>query len=175
MDNQNFDEATLERLYLRMERRLYNVVYRWVWSRHDAQEIIQETFLRLWDMRARVELNTVEPLTYRIALNLVRKRARRKKLLEWVGLVEHEVVVDARPNMDLMMECEERDQRVRDAVEALPSKYRDVILLCEFSEMTHAEIAAALGIKEGTVASRRHEAKSRLQSALNTWHTTEDV
>lgn len=170
---QRLDERTLEQLYQRLERRLYNVVYRWVWNRHDAQEVVQDTFLRLWAMRARVDMTTVEPLVYRIALNLVRKRARRRKILSWVGLADQYPVTDDRPSAELMLASEERDVHVRAAVESLPVHYRDVILLCEFSEMTYAEIAVALDIKQGTVASRRHEAIARLRAMLKDWHPRE--
>jgi DNA-directed RNA polymerase specialized sigma24 family protein len=62
------DADDLERLYTRLERRLANVVYRWVWSMDEAQEIVQEAFVRLWRMRARVDLRTVEPLVYRMSV-----------------------------------------------------------------------------------------------------------
>ncbi|MEC9397639.1 MAG: sigma-70 family RNA polymerase sigma factor, partial [Myxococcota bacterium] len=86
-DNDNtFDEVALELLYRKLEKPLYNVVYRWVWDGAEARDILQETFLRLWKMQARVRPETVEPLAYKIALNLARKRLRRKKILSWVGL-----------------------------------------------------------------------------------------
>ena len=51
-----------------------NVVYRWVWRAEEAQDIVQEAFVRLWRMRERVDLATVEPLVHRIALNLGAQR-----------------------------------------------------------------------------------------------------
>jgi len=59
-------EDDLERLYARLEKPLCNVVFRWVWNMDDAQD----AFVRLWRMRARVDLATVELLIYKIALNL---------------------------------------------------------------------------------------------------------
>ncbi len=166
------DEAALEQLYQCMERRLYNVAYRWVWNAHDAQELVQETFLRLWKMRTRVEMRTVEPLVYRIALNLARKRARRRKVLRWVGLGEDQVL-DEQDGAESQLVSRQLDAEVREAIERLPDHYREVILMCEFSEMTYAEIASALKIKSGTVASRRHEAISRLRESLKDWNPRE--
>jgi RNA polymerase sigma-70 factor (ECF subfamily) len=63
-----------------------------------------------------------------------------------------------------------RDQerhRVRDAVSSLPEDLRDVVLLCEFSGMSYAEIAGTLSIPEGTVGSRRHRALKLLRSRLS--------
>lgn len=162
------DEVGLERLYVALEKPLYNVVYRWVWDAHEAQEVVQETFLRLWKMRARVKMETVEPLIYKIGVNLASKRRRKRRLLSWVGLEPEQADPSARaPLGDLM--CEERDVAVRLAVESLPEKYRAVILLCEFSDMTYAEVAVALDIKPGTVGSRRNTALEKLRTKLEGW------
>jgi RNA polymerase sigma-70 factor (ECF subfamily) len=55
---------------------------------------------------------------------------------------------------------------VRAAVDALPERLRDVVLLCEFSGMTQAQVAAVLDIPPGTVASRRSLAAGRLRELL---------
>ena len=165
---EQLDEDALERLYRRLERPVYNVVYRWVWDGAEAQEVVQEAFLRLWKMRARVRMETVEPLVYRIALNQASKRLRRRKLLRWVGLEAEPADEEGRaPLGDLL--SEERDQAVRAAVEALPEKYKAVVMLCEFSGMSYDEVAETLDIKVGTVGSRRHEAMRRLRDALSDW------
>jgi RNA polymerase sigma-70 factor (ECF subfamily) len=162
------DEDALERLYRRLERPVYNVVYRWVWDASEAQEVVQEAFLRLWKMRARVRMETVEPLVYRIALNQASKRRRRRKVLRWVGLEVEPADEEGRAPLGELL-SEERDQAVRAAVDALPEKYRAVVMLCEFSGMSYGEVAEALDIKVGTVGSRRHEALRRLREALDDW------
>ena len=76
----------LEALYARLEKPLYNVVYRRLWSVEDAHDVVQEAFVKLWAMRRRIVPDTVEPLAYRIALNLARSRLRRKRILRFVTL-----------------------------------------------------------------------------------------
>ena len=159
-------EDDLERLYTRLERRLANVVYRWVWSIDEAQEIVQEAFVRLWRMRARVDLRTVGPLVYRIALNLASSRRRSKRLRQWVSL---EAVRDrASPGRaaDESIADLEDAARLRAAVEGLPEDLRRVIVMCELSDMSYEEIGRALSIQPGTVGSRRHRALARLRQAL---------
>jgi RNA polymerase sigma-70 factor (ECF subfamily) len=56
---------------------------------------------------------------------------------------------------------------MRDALESLPTEWRDVLLLTELAGMTYAEIAAALGIAEGTVGSRRTRALAWLRERLD--------
>lgn len=69
-------EEDLEQLYARLEKPLCNLVYRWLWSMDESQGVVQDAFVRLWRMRARVDKQTVEPLIYKIALNLAASRCR---------------------------------------------------------------------------------------------------
>ena len=160
-------EADLEQLHARLEKPIYNVVYRWVWEPDEAQDIVQEAFVRLWRMRERVESSTAQPLVYRIALNLAASRRRWKKLRRWVPL--DALTGESASGVDAG-EALSRSQtraRVRAAVLALPDDLRSVVLLCEFSDMSYEEIARVLRIPPGTVASRRHRALKLLRKRLS--------
>jgi len=159
-------ESDLEQLYARLEKPLYNVVYRWVWNADESQEVVQEAFVRLWRMRERVEMSTVEPLVYRIALNLAASRLRNRKIWKWVSLdalrsrsstshVERRIVED------------ERRAAVREALTRLPDDLRQVVVLCELSGLSYAEIGAVLSIPVGTVGSKRHRALKMLRGFLD--------
>ena len=161
-----FDQARLEALYTRLERPVYNVVYRWVWSEEDAAEIVQEAFVRLWMMRDRVRLETAKPLVYRIALNLARKRRRWRRLRTFVGLDEQTTPAHA----EAALLSAERAATARQAVESLPEELRSVMLLCHYSGLSYREIGEALSIPEGTVASRRNTALKRIQASLEEAH-----
>lgn len=160
-------EADLELLYARLEKPLYNVVYRWVWKPEEAQDIVQEAFLRLWRMGDGVDMETVEPLVYRIALNLASSSARSKKIWRWVTLdAVRETISKGRPAEEEMA-AEEELARMRAAVEALPEELRKVVMLCEFSGLSYRKIAEVLSIPEGTVGSRRNRALKRLKLMLS--------
>jgi RNA polymerase sigma-70 factor (ECF subfamily) len=156
-------QVDLERLYRRLEKPLYNVVYRWVWNPEDAREIVQEAFVRLWRMRRRVEMKTVEPLVYRIALNLASTRRRAGKLWRWISLEAVRERTDPRHEPD----AELSRSRVRKAVHSLPEDLRRIVILCEFSDLSYAEIAGILSIPEGTVGSRRNRALKLLRARLS--------
>ena len=126
-------EQDLEALFERLEKPVYNVLYRWVWSREAARDLVQETFLRLWTMRRKVVLDTVEPLVYRIALNLARSKLRRRKILRWVPLEKVAAVLPDGRDQEKELVADEEQGRLREAVLALPEDLRRVILLCEFS------------------------------------------
>ena len=158
------DDATLEALYARLERRVYNAVYRWVWNEADAEEIVQEAFVKLWRMRAEVDVTTVEALVWRIALNLASNRRRSKKLWSFVTL-ESWTAAD-RGDTEHRASQNQRNAQVRGAIDALPERLRRVVLLTEVAGLSYDEVSEALKIQVGTVGSRRNRALSVLRETL---------
>jgi RNA polymerase sigma-70 factor (ECF subfamily) len=153
--------AAFEKHFVALERPLYNVVLRTLWDPDDAREVVQEAFVRLWDMRRRVDTATVRPLVFRIALNLATSRKRRGRRPWWRW---------PRPNPSPAPEenvlQRERLDRLRGAVDQLPPGQRDVIMLCELGGLSYAEVADVLSIKVGTVGSRRHAALANLRRLM---------
>jgi RNA polymerase sigma-70 factor (ECF subfamily) len=168
------DEALLERLYVKLEARMVSVVYRWVWSAEEAQDITQDAFMKVWSMRDRVEVETVEALLYRTAVNLAANRRRKRRLWGLFGLDSVEEPAATAPGPDEGLDAARWGGKVRAAVDALPEKLRCVVVLAELSELPYAEIGAILEIPEGTVASRRNTAMKRLAEALGGLETTEE-
>lgn len=164
-DGGGLDEAALERLYVKLEKPMFNVVYRWLWNASDAQEVVQEAFLRVWKARDGVDLATVEPLLYRTALNLASNKRRSARIWRWLGLDESEEPIDAGTSEQALARARTQ-ARVRAAIDALPERLREVVVLAEYAELSYAEIGATLGIPAGTVGSRRNAALARLAEAL---------
>lgn len=160
--------AHLERTYLRLEKPVFNVVYRWVWDRQIAAEIVQDTFCAVWTHRARVKLATLDAYVYQTAINRARKHRRWARLRSFVGLSGGERSREDDPEVQLA--GDQRALAVRQALEKLPEKQREVMMLCQFSELPHAAIAEILGIPEGTVASRRNTAMKTLERYLGRDH-----
>lgn len=159
------DNARLEALYIKLEKPIYNVVYRWVWNREEAQDITQEAFLRVWNMRERVVLETVEALLYRVALNLASNRRRAARIREWLSLETVFPFLRAEERPDPAVHAEET-RRVRAALGAMPEPLRQVVTLTELAGLSYRQVAEILGIPEGTVGSRRNLALSLLRDEL---------
>ncbi len=162
----SLSESDLEALYTRLEKPIYNVLYRRVWNRETARDLVQETFVRLWKMRRKIDIETIEPLAYTIALNLVKSKLRRRKILGWVPFDAVSRAVADPVDTEREFSRGQEHGRLREAVLALPDDLRDVILLCEFSGMAYGEIGKALSIPEGTVGSRRNRALKQLKVDL---------
>lgn len=160
------DEAAWTALYQRLEAPLYNAAFRYVWQRQDAQDLVQEAFLQLWQRRTTIGLATVDGWLWTTVLNLARKRRRWQALRQFLQLDEGEPLAarDAAPEQQL--QDAQQGRQLRAAIDALSEKLRRVLLLTEFSALPQHEVAAMLGIPPGTVASRRHLALRQLRAAL---------
>lgn len=158
-------ESDLYRCYQRLERPLFNVLYRMLWNQQDCQDLIQEAFLRVWQRRKRVDTKRLDGLIWTVALNLARNRLRWRLL--WRSEPMDAEWPDSRQSPEKLTEELSQQERLHVALAKLPIGLRDVVLLAEFSELSQAEISTVLSIPRGTVASRRHHALKKLRLLLS--------
>jgi RNA polymerase sigma factor (sigma-70 family) len=131
-----------------------------------SSDVVQEAFLRLWRRRDSVDMSTVEPLLYKTAINLASNRRRTKKLWRWLSLESLRNHDGKDPNGEQALERKQGEQAVQKAVDELPEGLKRIVMLCEYSELTHQQIGKLLGIPPGTVGSRRHQALGKLRQSL---------
>jgi RNA polymerase sigma factor (sigma-70 family) len=160
------DSDSLEACYRRLERPLYNVLFRWLWDAQACQDVMHDSFLRLWDRRASLEPDALDALVYTTALNLARNRLRWQKLRQWVAFDDETTSPGGSDDGEQAAE----QQLLRRALDKLPDNDRQLLLLSEFSGFDTAEIAGLLGIAAGTVGSRRHRAVARLRQLMGVAH-----
>ncbi|NBB92526.1 MAG: sigma-70 family RNA polymerase sigma factor [Gammaproteobacteria bacterium] len=154
----------LEAAYLRLEKPLYNYLYRWFWDPETCRDLIHDAFERIWRKRERVDEAGVEALAWTVVINLARNHHRRARLVEWIGLP---LGLSGGRGPDAEAELGERDRRLRDALEALPASAREILLLDIFAGVPRQRLAGMLGIPAGTLASRKHAAVNRLKELLD--------
>lgn len=155
-------EGELYTCYRRLEKPLFNVLYRWLWNAAECQDVLHDAFVRVWGRRGRVDAARLDALVWTTALNLARNRLRWQRL-------RHGAAVAAAPAEDDPFEATalaQRDRRLRAALARLPRALRSVLLLSEFGGLPIAQIAVILAIPPGTVGSRKHVALQRLRDAL---------
>lgn len=155
--------SDIEACYARVERGLFNVLYRMLWDAPACQDVMHDAFLRLWAQRGRLHAARIDALAYATALNLARNRLRWGRLRRWVGL---DALDEVAPSFlpDETQRAELRD--LGDALQRLDPGDRQILLLSEFAGLDTAELAQVLGVAAGTVGSRKHRALARLRTLL---------
>lgn len=166
------DEAAFAELMHRWERPVKAVIGRMVLNTAEADDLAQETFVRLWQQRDRFRAGAAfRPWILTLALNLARNRLRWWRRRPVVSLdAWTEVAGDsaADPSADAAgaLEASERAAFVRDAVAALPRDLREALVLFEYEGVAQAEIAIIVGASPKAVETRIHRARERLRGVL---------
>ena len=169
------EERAHRELIARYERPVFSVALRMLRQREDAEDVTQETFVRMF--RALERYDPSRPfaawlftITSRLCIDLLRRRKIRP-----VALVRHELgsseeetidIPDMSPGPDVLTQHEEEERRVKDLIEALPPHYRIVVLMRHQQDMAYEEISEALGLPLGTVKARIHRARALLAQRI---------
>ena len=168
------DEDAFTTLYRRRHAGLYRFALQMSGSEALAEDVTQEVFMVLMREADHYDATrgTLQAYLYGIARNQVLRRLERDRPLvqivdeaeEAERGVSERMVADGDPLGDLLRS--EMIESVRQAVLALPSHYREVVVLCDLHEMSYLEASAALSCAVGTVRSRLHRARSLLIERL---------
>lgn len=162
------DQEAFANLVDRYKDPVVNLLTRLTGSRDRADDLGQETFLRLYQSAGRYsEQGKLLPLLFQIASNLVRSEERRRR--RWrllLPLVRHGAP-DSEPERQerAVLQGEVRSH-VADAIAALPLTYRVPLVLHEIEGVPYDEIAVICNLPEGTVKSRINRGRARLREQL---------
>jgi RNA polymerase sigma factor (sigma-70 family) len=148
--------------------RVYRLAYRLTGNPHDAEDLTQEVFVRVFRSLSSYTPGTFEGWLHRITTNLFLDQARRKARIRFDALAED---ADSRlpgrvPSPDAQYADGLLDDDVEAALADLPPEFRAAVVLCDIEGLTYDEIADVLGVKLGTVRSRIHRGRTMLRSAL---------
>lgn len=171
------DSAAFEALVEIYSPRLYGYFYRLTGRREDAEDLLQEAFVRVVRMISRYEHdNRFDAWLFRIATNLVRDRVRRQRRSADAGAsgarqdepgILEEVADNEVDRPDDVLETTEQVDRLQWALKQLPEAEREVILLRHFSQMSFREVAEAMGTPLGTALARAHRGLAKLRRLMN--------
>jgi len=151
-------EKVFERMVHEHQDRIFALGFALTGNRHDAEEVAQDTFLRAYRALVTYPPERVRDLKqrawlHRIALNVVRNRARGRKP-QLVELNGSEPDRSSGPEADVMRRADMVDLAAR--VAGLPPRFREAVVLRHVQGLTYEEAAAALGQPVGTVKANVH-------------------
>jgi len=152
----NRDKAAFKKIYSRFSQVTYNLALRILRDKEDAEEVVQEIFLQVWNKAYSYDPDRGAVSTW--VLNIARSRSIDK--LRTVGYRDKNIEIDeekANSNVDLSRTIEDRDESknvIRQALNTLPDKQRVAIELVYFEGLTHLEAAEKLEEPVGTIKTR---------------------
>lgn len=169
------DADALGRLVELYSPRVFGLVYRLTGSRDAAEDLLQETFLRVVRVIGEYEhVGKFEAWLFRIAANLARDRARKRHRRGESGVHDDASgAASAGPAPAVAdepaqaLEQREAGERLAAGLQRLPDADREIILLRHYSELSFREIADLLRVPLGTALARAHRALQRLRRELN--------
>jgi len=149
--------------------RVYRLAYRLTGNMHDAEDLTQEVFVRVFRSLDGYTPGTFEGWLHRITTNLFLDTARRRQRIRFEGLGDQAVGLlrDGEPTPAQAFDARHLDTDVQQALEALAPEYRAAVVLCDIEGLSYEEIATTLGVKLGTVRSRIHRGRAQLRTALD--------
>ena len=159
------DELALRWLYDRYGAAVLHLAHTSLGNRHDAEDIVQATFVAAWQSRDRYDRRLGSPLAWllgiarRKAVDLVRLRSRQDRVTDTLRQVEtavHDHGHDADAVVDRLV--------VADGLRVLEPDQRRVLELSFYDDLTHVQIAALTGMPLGTVKSHLRRGLARLRS-----------
>src|SRR3954470_17962990 len=140
--------------------RVYRLAYRLSGNAQDAEDLTQETFIRVFRSLARYTPGTFEGWLHRITTNLFLDMVRRRQRIRFDALPDDtERLPGSAPSPEQVFTDTQLDPQVQRALDALPPDFRAAVVLSDIEGLSYEEIAATLGIKLGTVRSRIHRGR----------------
>jgi RNA polymerase sigma-70 factor (ECF subfamily) len=162
------DEEAFRLLVVRWERPVFAFLERMLGSREEAQDLGQETFIRMFQQAERYRPSgRFRSWLFRIAGNLARSRLRRRRIVKWVSF---EPLLHDRPAADETQEDlvlrNERRRAVREALGRLPERQRQALVLRRYQDLSQEEIAEAMNTTVPAVESLLSRAMVALRMDL---------
>ena len=146
-------------------RFLYNVAYRLAGNDDDAQDLVQESLIRIRKGLERYEPGSLEGWLARIVTNVFLDEVRRRKRRPADALPDDpERVLPTSPGADEVSTG--LSDEIQRALGSLPDDFRVPVVLCDVSDLSYEQIAEATGVPIGTVRSRIHRGRRLLRAAL---------
>jgi RNA polymerase sigma-70 factor, ECF subfamily len=148
--------------------RVYRLAYRLTGNQHDAEDLTQEVFVRVFRSLSSYTPGTFEGWMHRITVNLFLDTVRRKQRIRFDALGDdaHDRLPGSDVGPERAFEHANLDHDVQSALNQLAPDFRAAVVLCDIEGLSYEETSATLGVKLGTVRSRIHRGRAQLRELL---------
>ncbi len=171
------DPRAFKELYESSVTMVYNVCFRMLGNRHDAEDVTQEVFFEAYKSLKRFRFESkLSTWLYRIAVNRSLNHQRKRKLERWLsldfdqeekGVENFHILATKEQDADAVLEKKDTERIVQEAINSLPNQQRIATLLHRYEELSYEEIAKIMNVTVASVESRLHRAKQTLAKKLH--------
>jgi RNA polymerase sigma factor (sigma-70 family) len=162
------DRAALQEVYRRTSAKLYGVCLRIFPEPEDAQDVLQDAYINVWQRAGSFDPARASPITWLVTLTrnraIDRLRQRGKRIMTPVE--DAHDIADERPDAEACLIAADGDARIHGCVETLAKGDASLIRTAFFDGATYADIADRAGIPLGTIKSRMRRALMKLRDCL---------
>lgn len=178
-----YEEAFTE-LMKRYKHRIHNFIFNFTKDELDSEDIVQETFFRVYKSRHSYErIAKFSTWLYTIASNLVKSHYRKSTRYATRSIVSmmnaedyYELQIqDGNAKPDEMLDNKSFMQCVEKSLEVLPAEFKDLVILRDLRELSYEEIMDITGLPMGTVKSRINRGRARLYSVIRKKYKIETI
>ena len=149
-------------------RFMYSVAYRLAGNHSDAEDVVQESLLRVKRGLVTYTPGSLQGWLARIVTNVFLDETRRRKRRPQTALPDDpDRVIAGGPAADEAWAMESLPDHLQSALAELPEEFRTAVVLCDVAGLSYREIGEQTGVPVGTVRSRVHRGRSQLREALS--------
>jgi len=167
---QQGDQDALKKIFDLYHKKVYSIAYGVLRQREDALDVVQEVFIKLYrsikNFKGKSRFYTY---LYRMSMNTAIDHTRKAKKISTSSIDEDggfQLSDDVEKGPDRILIRKELEERMKLAMGKLPADQRAAIIFREVEELSYQEIAEAMGCSIGTVMSRLHYGRKKMQKLL---------
>lgn len=158
-------ESEYRKLFEEHFAAIRNYIYFKTSDRDLAEDIAQDTFVKLWENRARIDKRTVKSFLYTISGNLAINQLKRQQLqYKFVNQLSDQ---SSHESPAFQLEMKEYESKLQEVIASMPNGSREVFLMNRIEDMKYKEIADSLGISVKAVEKRMSKALQIIREKLN--------
>jgi len=162
-------EDAFTQLYLRYSPTIYNALMVYIKDEHQADDLLQNVFVRLWEKRAELTaIQNLENYLFIIARNMVFNHIKRKAIEENVHQALRSRLPESADSTESRMQELEYKRLLQEAIDALPAQQKQVYLMATDAAMSYEDIAIKMDLSKLTIKKHLELARKSIRAHINT-------
>jgi RNA polymerase sigma-70 factor (ECF subfamily) len=162
------DMSAFDVIYRKYNKKLYRFAYSILKIKSDAEEIVQEVFIKVWENRNKIDEylsfeSYLFTITYNSTISFIRKRTKESQYIDYLKSIQHPSI---QPNIIPELEYNELKDKSEKIIELLPHRQKQIYKLNREEGLTYKEIAVKLNISINTVETHMERALKVIRKKL---------